>query len=176
MPMLHHSSNAERAQPYTYDAVRLGRAPCAFLAVSSSLLLRPAQLVLGKEPLVETGIAQIDFDYQIAAAAHARGKRQVMLAIANLLMRDFEALAMCKDSAQGEDGSLAKRGPQGIACLMGRYNNKGQMSDTHAQAPFANKVRPSSDETLAAKRGALAAHAADVDVLSAHFNSTARTS
>jgi len=23
MPMLHHSSNAERAQPYTYDAVRL---------------------------------------------------------------------------------------------------------------------------------------------------------
>ena len=24
MPMLHHSSNAERAQPYTYDAVRLG--------------------------------------------------------------------------------------------------------------------------------------------------------
>jgi len=25
MPMLHHSSNAERAQPYTYDAVRLER-------------------------------------------------------------------------------------------------------------------------------------------------------
>src|SRR5262249_60441622 len=103
--------------------LHLGRAPRSFAAVSSSLLLRPAQLVFGKEPLVETGIAEIDFDYQIAAAAHARGKREMMLAVANLLMRDFEALAMCEDGAQGEDGSLAKRGPQGIACLMCGYNN-----------------------------------------------------
>jgi hypothetical protein len=121
-------------------------------------------------------MAQIDFDDQIAATAHTRGKREMMLAVANLLMRDFEALAMCEDGAQGEEGSLAKRGPQGIACLMCGYNNKGQMSDTHAQAPFADKVRPSTDETFAAKRGALTAHAGHVDVLGAHFKSTARIS
>src|SRR6516165_6612658 len=54
MPMLHHSSNAERAQPYTYDAVRLerddfssNRHPALALCLSMSFFAKPVPTFAG---------------------------------------------------------------------------------------------------------------------------------
>src|SRR6516164_5430663 len=65
MPMLHHSSNAERAQPYTYDAVRLelqseliarNAAQCAFC--SSGMLLTGYELLSSGENLSRAEIRE----------------------------------------------------------------------------------------------------------------------
>ena len=63
--MLHHSSNAERAQPYTYDAVRLelqseliarNAAQCAFC--SSGMLLTGYELLSSGENLSRAEIRE----------------------------------------------------------------------------------------------------------------------
>jgi hypothetical protein len=109
-------------------------------AGSAHAARRAPQLFLENKPLPQARITDIKLQDQVATAADTRGKRQIMLAVADLLMGNLETLPVLKDRLQRENRHNVEVATDESGRGMGRHNKKGKMSTLHGNL-LCNRAR-----------------------------------